>query len=64
MLEAVKVDQQHGQAIVVAAETGHRLLESVDDQRPIGQLCQRVVQRLMRQAGLGQAALHGHGDDP
>ncbi len=51
-LEAVEVDEEHGEHPVPPVQTAQRLTEPVHEQRSVGQRRQRIVQRQLRQ-GLG-----------
>ena len=63
-LEAVEVEEQHrGAALgVMALRAADRLVEAVDEQHPVRQPGERVVQRVVLQAPLGLAAVGDVGD--
>src|ERR1700687_1438508 len=47
VLEAIEVEQQHAEHLLVAARSEQRLAESVAEQAAVGQSGQRVVQSLV-----------------
>ena len=55
-LEAVEVEEQHGQRGVLALQPADRVVEAVEEQHAVGQAGQRVVQRLVEQQLLGALA--------
>ena len=55
VLEVVEIDEQRGPDRAVATTTGEQLIDPVDDQRPVGQAGQRIVQRLMAQFAVRRA---------
>jgi hypothetical protein len=50
-LEIVQVDEEHGQAAAVAARPGQGVADAVVEQRPVGQVGEAVVERLVLDAG-------------
>jgi hypothetical protein len=56
-LEPVEVEEQDGRQGAVTRQTRERMLEPVEEQRPIGQPGERVVQRTMADLVLGRLAL-------
>ena len=56
-LEAVEIDQQHGEAALIAMRSQDRLLQPVLEQRAIGQIGQRIVIGEIGNALIGQVAL-------
>jgi hypothetical protein len=60
-LEAVEVDEQDGAARLLPAPARQRVLQAIEEQRPVRQTGQRVVQRHVREPVLGVLAL-GHVD--
>jgi hypothetical protein len=55
-LEPVEVDEVHGHALVRTVRRSQRMLQPVEQQSPVGQRSQRVVQRQMLQPLLGLLA--------
>ncbi len=58
-LEVVEVDQQQRHSAAAALVAGHRVLDPVAEQRPVGQAGQRVLERLAGQLALERLLL-GH----
>ena len=56
-LEAVEINQQHGEAALITMRSQDRLLQPVLEQRAIGQIGQRIVIGKIRNALIGQVAL-------
>ena len=60
LLEAVEVEQQQRQRRALAVGDARRLVETVVQERAVGQVGQRVVIRQVREALLDAAALAPH----
>ena len=60
LLEAVEIDQQHRQALVIAMRAQDRLLQSIEEQRAVGKIGQRVVIGEIGDALVGQVTLAPH----
>ncbi len=58
-LEAFEVAEQHADGAAVAPGRQERVLDAVDEERPVGEAGQRVVEGLVAQLGLELVAL-GH----
>src|SRR5205807_2719472 len=54
--ESVQVEHHHADLGVVAPRRVYRLTEAVEEQRAVGQLRQRVMQRAMRERGFEAVA--------
>jgi hypothetical protein len=63
-LEAIDVEEQHGQRRGDPVRAGQRELEAVGQQGAVGQAGQRVVQRLLHEQLLGLLALARVADRP
>jgi len=59
-LEAVEVEEQHGEALAVAPRGGDRLLEPVLEQRPVGEAGELVVGRELARALARDVQLEEH----
>ncbi len=65
LLEAVEVHDHHGRGHVVAAGRGERVTDAVVEERAVGQVRERVVERLVLvHLGLVPKRLRRPGDDP
>ena len=65
LLEAVEVHDHHGRGHVVAARRGERLTDAVVEERAVGQVRERVVERLVLvDLRLLPERLRRAGDDP
>ena len=56
-LEAVQVEHHNAQLAAVAPSRVNRLTEAVEEERAVGQLGQRVMQRAMLERGFETVAL-------
>ena len=56
-LELVNVEEQDGHRRAIALPTAQRDLQPVQEERPVGQLSETVVQGLVRQTRLQRLAL-------
>ena len=56
-LEAVEVEEEHGDAAVGAIGTGQRVRQTVDEQQAVGEAGEVVVERLVRERVLGALAV-------
>ena len=61
--EAVDVDEQHRGVALLAARALERLLETILEQRPVGEAGQRVAQRQPRDLGIGAPARDRRAED-
>ena len=57
VLEAVEIEEQHGELAASAMRAGDRLPDAIREQRPVGQAGQRVVMRHVHDALVGKAPL-------
>ena len=57
LLEAVEIDQQHGEALLIAMRAQDRLLQPIEEQRAIGKIGERVVIGQVGDALIGQVTL-------
>jgi hypothetical protein len=62
-LEIVQVDEEHGQAAAVAARPGQGVAHAVVEQRPVGQVGEAVVERLVLELGGEGVALAERGPE-
>ncbi len=56
LLEAIEIEQQHGEALVIAMRAQDRLLQPIEEQRAVGQVGERVVVGEIGDALAGQVA--------
>ena len=56
-LEVVEVDEQHGHAHALAQRPGHRVADALVEQRAVGEMRDRVVERLVGELLLERLAL-------
>ena len=56
-LEAVEVEVEHGERSAPAGRLLQRVVQAVGEQRPVGEVGERVVERLMRELVLELLAL-------
>ena len=54
VLEAVEIEEQHGELAAPAVRAGDRLPDAIGEQRPVGQAGQRVVMRHVHDALVGK----------
>ena len=57
LLEAVQIDQQDGQHVLVAVSAENRLLQAILEQTPVGEIRERIAHRLQRQLLIHGAVL-------
>ena len=62
LLEAIEIDEVHGEAATPQAEDGKRILQSFDQLGAVGQAGQRVVMRKEANAPVGHSAFPWYGD--
>jgi hypothetical protein len=57
LLKAVQIDQQNGQLLLLAMSAENRLLQTVLEHAPVGEIGRRIARRLKRESFIHFAVL-------